>query len=572
MSQYNEIGSDLLDDLSSLNGRISIPARNQMQTKTTVIGHGSNTLIASIRVTKYNNLISKVNIFNEEVIIKPSYPPLVGNQRKAKLTIPERSNVIGKIIITPRNKMTGKVEIVEPPIYTLELNPIKDAFVRSGIPTLNYGKEQSMVVGYDRSKNEAYRSLLQFDVSQIPENAKIEKVYLKLFNNRINNNTRQMGVYTSASTWDEYGVTWANQPAVKGIVAISDIGEYGYSRIDVTDIVRSWYNGTEENFGFILKAINENFSQTEQFSTRESYNNKPVLEVQYKLNIIYSFGRAEINSRMFVMAVGNSSVKARINIPQYDDSRNMRSRIHVRNFNYWMESTIAVNKPNMPSKIRVRRHDYKELAGTLRVRVKGGYLPEEQLNGKIVVNTAYKIGRIVIPYARNLNATIRVRRYQQDKRDLSGKIVINKHILKAKIKVKQHSSKDLQGHIRVRYKKSLPSTVIINKPNLLSRITVTYYKQISGRINVRQYKQLRSKIIIPYRKDLKGRINVIYASHMPARIQVLSGYLRARIVVPAHGESVKIGKIRVRVKDIKEIRGRIYIDSDNILGGYVYIL
>lgn len=561
-----------MDIFSTINGKILIPPRNKMTGKVKIIGSGSVSLPSTLIVTHYSNLTGAITVYSDEVIINPAYPPLRGNQRKSSIDVLYRSNLQARIAVTPRNKMTGKVSVIEPPTYTMELPSVKDAFVRSSIPTLNYGTEEIIAVGHYAITNDAFRALIEFDTSQIPENAKIQSASLKLYNNKQNLGTHQVGVYTASSTWLEHGVTWVNQPAVKDIITIANLGQTGYTDIDVTTIVLNWYDGNETNHGFILKALNESQFQMEEFSTRESSRNKPVLEVSYKLDIIYSLGINDINSSLFVMAVDHSNLVGKITIPQFDSDRNLSSRIHVRNFNYWLEANIWVDKPDMPSRINIRRTDRNNIPASVRVRVKGGHLPQDRLQCNLTVNAKVRLGKITIPHRSQITSDINVRRYVTGFNTLNSTLFVIRKLLTATMEVRQNGAVNLTGAVRVRIYKMLPANLFISNPDLVSTITITTFDSLASRISVSQLEKLTSTILIPHRRNIQGRVNVIHASHLPASIQVLSGYLRSKIKIPAHGENSLLSRITVRVKGISEINSSITVGGDNIPGGYIYIL
>jgi len=549
-----------LDGIENLSGGIFIKPRNKMTGRINIIGIGSETMGGSILVKKYVELPSQMIVYSDEVIINPSYPPVVGNQRKGNMTIPYRLDISGNIKIPPKNKMTGTVEVLEPPTYYLEIESEKDTFVRSQIPTLNYGDTQSMVVGYRVADNDVFRSLVKFDTEQIPENADIKSVKLRLFNRQNNARTHQVGVYSVSSDWLEYGTTWINQPAIKDIITIADVGELGYTDIDVTNIVKRWYDKKEDNYGFLLRALNETVNQDEQFSTRENSVNKPFLDIEYKLNIIYSVGRSSLESSIFVYAYGKSDLKGSINIPQFDADKNMPSSIHIRNLNWMLEADILISKPDLPSSIVIKRTEENALEANLSVRVKGGHLPSDNLNSNIGISKPW------------LDASMNVRRpIISEWRSIDGNIIVSKPILTASLTVKRKNDDDLNSSMTVMFSKDLQSEMIVNKPILSGSMLVTYYDGLNSSITIKNTSDIESSIVIPYRKDLNSNLTILNASKLEGSIQVLSGFLRASIVVPHHGDSIKMANMTVRVVGISELNSSINVGGDNILGGYVYL-
>ncbi len=80
-----------------------------------------------------------------------------------------------------------------------------DSYLSSGSPTVNYGGEGRLQTG--RSAGSSYRSLLWFNVSQIPPNANVTASWLRLF---LYNSTYSLPEtpYNLTAAWAEGYVTW----------------------------------------------------------------------------------------------------------------------------------------------------------------------------------------------------------------------------------------------------------------------------------------------------------------------------------------------------------------------------
>lgn len=550
-----------------------------------IIGTGEERLESSLTVKRFDNLTSDIIIYSDEVIINPSYPPVVGNQRKANLFIPHRENLTGNIQIKAKNKMTGSVEVIEPPTYHMELEAEKDSFVRSQIPTLNYGDNQSMVVGYRASDNDIFRSLIKFNTAQIPENSKIQTVKLRLFNRQNNTYTHQVGIYSISTDWQEYGVTWANQPAVKELLDVAQLGAIGYSDIDVTDIVKKWYENPSDNHGFMIRALNESVNQTEQFATRENSVNQPYLDIEYKLDIIYSTGRSSLDSSVFVNAYGESSLVSSINIPIFDADRHLSATIHVTNYNWMMESQLTVNKPSLYSEIIVQQTVEDDLQSGMTVRRSDNkdreaviQISSPMLVSKMIIRQTDKDEmtgsinvRVYEKGDRTLESFIQVRNWITDSEELEAEIGISRPFVAANIRVRQDDFHDLISQIQVMLKEDIDSNINISKPFIGGNITVKHYDNITGEILVKNTSDIASSIIIPYTNNLKSSINITHANHLSGVIDVMSGYLKSNITIPRHGDSIKMANVVIRVVGINELNSSINVGGDNILGGYVYL-
>jgi|GEM_PF-3719394 len=597
----------LLEFYDEITGNIIIPPKNRMTGKVNIIAIGSEDLTSNIIINNHSNLQSRISVYSDEVIEDITYPPRFGNQRRAHLTIPYRSNLISNIFITPINRMAGIVDIIPPPRKTLELEPIKDAFIRSQAVTFNYGSEQSMVVGYSQEFDEVCRSLIGFDISDLPDDIVIEKAELKLYNSIKKPLVHQVGIFELESNWEELGVTWQNQPQFGSLIDLRDIGtKEEYVTFDVTESITRWYNGLAPNNGFIIKAINENAKQYEQFPTRENRFNKPILQITYYDKTIYSFGRSDIPSSVFIYSVGHKEIVGSLSIREFEQSSNIPARIHIYNPDY-MESSLVVSRPDIISKIIIRQSETYDLISNLIVRRKDG----NNVDSNILINAPDRIGKLYVLHRNDLNSQITIKVFGEN--TINSKISVNRNKVTSNLIVRRNESNDIQGkiHIKANGENKLNSGIIINARDRIGKLYVLHRKDIVGNIFVigNEYKQINSNISItrknlicnlkivvhsqlqgsltvkrsddniiesnisiPHRKDITGWINVVGASMIPANLFVLSGYLKANIKIPSYETYDKLGKMTVRVTWANEIPCSIFVGGDNIEGGYVLII
>ncbi len=152
-------------------------------------------------------------------------------------------------------------------------------------------------LGYDGGIR---RSLINFDLSSIPQNAKIVDATLNLYYNpksadvpstmghsqRDGSNKSILSRITSP--WLEETVTWNNQPSISTdnqiLVKDSDAQDENYS-IDVKDLVEDMVANPNESFGFMYMLDNENYYRAMLFASSDNENSDlhPKLEIEYKL-------------------------------------------------------------------------------------------------------------------------------------------------------------------------------------------------------------------------------------------------------------------------------------------------
>jgi hypothetical protein len=143
---------------------------------------------------------------------------------------------------------------------TLTLQPGKDSYVYDPYPNDNYGNDDDLYAGA-RAMG-VCRSYLQFNIDLLPENAVIlnARVGLYYFYNAPYNPV-QIGAYPVLGAWNETGITWNDQPVFAtvpvGTYTFPDTPTGDYRYVPITELVRSWWNGSQANFGVMLKSDSE---------------------------------------------------------------------------------------------------------------------------------------------------------------------------------------------------------------------------------------------------------------------------------------------------------------------------
>lgn len=108
-----------------------------------------------------------------------------------------------------------------------------------------------------------YRSLLQFDVSNISPVSTIESALLNLYmyRNEVVSGGAYLRMHRLLNHWEQETATWNNQPnsgppgfspAWDGGVYITSSTPPGLIAVDISDLVRGWINGSIANNGLLL--------------------------------------------------------------------------------------------------------------------------------------------------------------------------------------------------------------------------------------------------------------------------------------------------------------------------------
>lgn len=104
---------------------------------------------------------------------------------------------------------------------------------------------------------DAFRSLLQFDLTVLPVGKTFKTAYLQLYiyRNEIPSGTINARVFSINQAWNEDSVSWAGQPQISGIPYESFLvpsGWKGFILIDLSSLVSCWLNGDMGNHGCMI--------------------------------------------------------------------------------------------------------------------------------------------------------------------------------------------------------------------------------------------------------------------------------------------------------------------------------
>ncbi|MBP2655659.1 MAG: hypothetical protein H6Q73_3228 [Firmicutes bacterium] len=169
--------------------------------------------------------------------------------------------------------------------FTIIKPPQKDTFVKQkSIGCKCFSK--SLTVGRIGSK--VYRSLIEFDISQLPPFLKISNATLNLYlaPNTYPSISKTVEVHQILSEWCARCVSFKHQPLFKPTPAASlKLTKHHKNLIsfDLTSLIEKWYQGTEANLGVLLKMANECFPNEIVFASKESPNSEswPYLRIEY---------------------------------------------------------------------------------------------------------------------------------------------------------------------------------------------------------------------------------------------------------------------------------------------------
>lgn len=192
---------------------------------------------------------------------------------------------------------------VETQAQEISLNASKDAMIKAvnGVGNNNNRGDYpyiSMHAWTNSSQTVYHRSLIDFDLTSIPQESYIKeaKLYLYtssgIFTNSIYDGhdplteSNKCYIQRITSNWGEYTVTWNNQPSVTEINKDSlaeSTSSYQNYVVDVTNLVQDMVDEPQNSHGFRLKIAKEEIYTRMIFASSDSPNPElhPLLYVKY---------------------------------------------------------------------------------------------------------------------------------------------------------------------------------------------------------------------------------------------------------------------------------------------------
>lgn len=184
---------------------------------------------------------------------------------------------------------------------SITILPIQDAYISEWYAGQNFGSSIALFLSQYQQPGDYYRSLLQFDLKCIPPTSTIEKaeLLLTMYRNEVNSAGVWVNVHRLLNSWHQAKVTWNNQPPfssnIDGSVFIANTSPLGLQKIDITHLVKGWYDGSIPNNGLLLTG-NEAMNDLLAFrSGNYMYSNDwPMLRIKFVDGILKKYHPQEI--------------------------------------------------------------------------------------------------------------------------------------------------------------------------------------------------------------------------------------------------------------------------------------
>lgn len=178
----------------------------------------------------------------------------------------------------------------------VSLLPFQDAYISEWYANTNFGSEVALFVSQYVQPGDDYRSLLQFNLGHIPPTSTIEQATLELtvYRNEVSGPPIEIAAHRLLDHWNQFAVTWDNQPFIRAVpdseISIASGPPCGKVYMDLTELVRGWYDGSIPNNGLLLKG-NEKCNDLVAFRSTnfQESDSWPLLHVCFVDGILNSF-------------------------------------------------------------------------------------------------------------------------------------------------------------------------------------------------------------------------------------------------------------------------------------------
>lgn len=404
-------------------------------------------------------------------------------------------NIPLEIEVRPHNRMQAIYEVQQPPIITTVVNPFQDSFTRERLEyqTINYGSSSSMVVG--RDSTDIWRSFVQFELSFINPSYILTESHLRLYYKGIAPNHVKLEVLNASEEWTEDNITHSNRPIPIKLIAdeFTVNSERGYIEFDVLSVVQRWISLLDENNGFIIRVSNESELGQTTFYTRETMF-PPELIVKHYDSRIFSNGRSQVNTEIFVWKSNTSDVKTEVEVTSAFDHSIVLCEIYCHQVDVPLDSDVLVeiiasipcNEIEIISAIRKNNDVLVEI---------GSRLPNEnKILSQITVSRDETQSEIFVKYTDNIESEIYARALgnsdifsevassrestlsevicaRNEFSDTLTEILINVPCVNAEIYIKHKDDIDVEIDIVNDYRISVTlSEIIVSKDNVATEV------------------------------------------------------------------------------------------------------
>lgn len=182
------------------------------------------------------------------------------------------------------------------PVYidpTTSITTASDTFVASAYPTTNYSSSSSkwdptqneyvLKSGYYDGTTGTNYAYLQQNLSSV-QNMNVTNASLNVFvtHHYYGDSPNGLWLDTVNSSWSAGSLTWNNKPGSTNIGMVN-VGRDKWAQFNVTNAVKSWANGSKQNYGFKLHTNGNGKEYWKKITSTTNSTKKPYLSVTYTI-------------------------------------------------------------------------------------------------------------------------------------------------------------------------------------------------------------------------------------------------------------------------------------------------
>ncbi|SCY72149.1 hypothetical protein SAMN05720606_10895 [Paenibacillus polysaccharolyticus] len=389
------------------------------------------------------------------------------------------NDLTSTVYVREHNRAQGKYELLEAPRITVNLQPVADATTRSQLrlQTINFGDTQRMMIG--RDELEQFESFIHFgDIdTRIPDLMYLEEAKLKLYYTGTITPGASIELHQPNTLWREYGITHANRPhSIQRLTSSYSINtSERYVEFDMMDILKMLRNGELQNIGMMIQSSD---LSPIYFNTRESAK-PPVLQIKYITSQIYSIGRTEKESELFVYGVGRKELKTTLFVHSDIGFTWLQSNLYVHRYEDHMHheapAIVSASRPDLNASMAVAHRTEAKLYSILSViestvseRETSVCVSKPEIPAKLVVSISTETER---------DFELSVRQSTDDER--AANLAVSHPDLPAALTIDSKMSLISELTVSRAYNAYLWNVLHISKPELHSVIEVSNYIKAS---------------------------------------------------------------------------------------------
>ncbi|NLE22722.1 MAG: DNRLRE domain-containing protein, partial [Actinobacteria bacterium] len=218
---------------------------------------------------------------------------------EAKMTVKPGAGISTLTYSVPEEWLADPARVypvtIDPMAYFPTYYAATDTSVRSASPNTSYGTQANLTVGPDGAGY--WRSLVRFDLSQIPSDAFVYATSLGLYKYYSGGSNGQTTVarlnqsFTGSSTWNSLGLTVNSFPAgfatsLGTVPAQGSTGGYEFWTQGVDYAVQDWIDGSQPNYGFAFwqsESGSQGAAYLSRYRALEYGSYQPYLWIEYEV-------------------------------------------------------------------------------------------------------------------------------------------------------------------------------------------------------------------------------------------------------------------------------------------------